>query len=489
MAKLIGLPRLSPTMEEGTLSRWLKHEGEQVNVDDVLAEVETDKATMEWHSFDSGILLKLLVPEGTLLSPDDPVAILGTPGEDIDALLRKRTSEKEAAPERDAPHPDSSPSGPESGSAEERGNADPRAEKRDATQAKAPETERDATQANATEDRAASRNAKRDATPSKATEDRAASRDAKRDDTPSKATDEDTGANVTRLVASPSVRRLAREHGLDLGQIRGSGPSGRIIQRDLTDALESRTRRPTSSQPPPSENLSEPQRPSPRAIPLSGSRRTIARRLTESKQTIPHYYVSIDVDASPLRKGLHELNASQTEGAPRVSVNDVILRACAQTLRIVPEVNVSLKAEMLLYHQVVDIAVAIAVDDGLMAPVVRDADAKGVLAIGREVRNLVNLAREKKLKPEHMAGGTFCVSNLGMYDIHSFSAIINPPQAAILAVGAIRDEPVVVDGQVRPGAKMHLTLSCDHRLIDGAVGARWLRTLGDLLETPLRMLL
>jgi pyruvate dehydrogenase E2 component (dihydrolipoamide acetyltransferase) len=483
MAKLIGLPRLSPTMEEGTLSRWLKHEGDAVNVDDVLAEVETDKATMEWHSFDSGTLLKILAEEGTLLAPDDPVAILGAPGENIDELLLDRVPRSPAGAEAAAPPSHPSPSNEPNGDREAKEHLPTRDGK--------PDQERDESSTAPPKSQGES-NAERKESSTAPPESQGKS-NAERDESsttpPESQGKSGENATDTRLAASPSVRRLAREHGLDLGDIQGSGPSGRIVQRDLADVIESRSKAPPTSETPPHAPALEPQRPSPKTIPMNGSRRTIARRLTEAKQTIPHYYVSVDIDASPLRQGLRDLNATQAEGEPRVSVNDVILRACAQTLRLVPEVNVSLKSETILYHQVVDIAVAIALEDGLTVPVVRDADAKGVLAIGREVRNLVKLAHEKKLKPEHLAGGTFCVSNLGMYDIHSFAAIINPPQAAILAVGAIREEPVIVDGQVRPGAKLHLTLSCDHRLIDGAVGARWLRTLGDLLETPLRMLL
>jgi pyruvate dehydrogenase E2 component (dihydrolipoamide acetyltransferase) len=433
-------------MEEGTLTRWLKHEGDAVNVDDVLAEVETDKATMEWHSFDAGTLLKILVTEGTVLAPDDPVAIIGKAGESIDELL-KSTGGAPAS------------------------SADPKKDEAPAQAAKESKTEADR--------RSDVPDAKR-------------GEDAQSSDEPSSRDPEraqETPSDPTRRAASPSVRRLARERGIALDGIEGTGPAGRIIQRDLDKALESGAHGANGAQPQTTDVPTEHRRPSPKTVPLAGTRRTIARRLTEAKQTIPHYYLSLDVDAQQLRQGLRELNSDAKEGEPKISVNDVILRACAQTLRLVPEVNVSLKSETILFHQVVDIAVAIAVEDGLTVPVIRDVDTKGLRAIGREVRHLATLAREKRLSPEHLAGGTFCVSNLGMYGIHSFAAIINPPQAAILAVGTIREEPVLTQGKVRAGAKMQLTLSCDHRLIDGAVGARWLRTLGDLIESPLRMLL
>ena len=420
MAKVIGLPKLSPTMDEGTLVRWVKKEGDAIEIDDLLAEVETDKATMEFRSFDRGVLLKILAPEGSTLAPDAPVMIVGQKGEDVSALVPAAAKSPGAAP------------------------------------AAAPASASASAPATAPAPAPASAPAPAPASSS-------------------------IGADG-RVLASPLVRRLARERELDLHAVRGTGPHGRIVKRDLESMPTTPLLRSPVAPAPVTPSAED------RVEKLSQMRKTIARRLTESKQTVPHFYLTIDVDAGALVQARAEINASLEKSGEKVSVNDLIIKACARALRMVPEANASFAGDAIVYHGGVHVSVAVAIPDGLLTPVVRDADQKGVLAIAREVKALAARAKEKKLKPEEMTGGTFSVSNLGMFDVESFSAVINPPEGAILAIGAVRDEPVVKDGAIVPGKRMRVTLSCDHRVIDGALGARWLQALRGLLEHPVTLL-
>ncbi len=425
MAKIVGLPKLSPTMEEGTLARWAKSEGDALAIDDLVAEIETDKATMEWRALEKGVLLKILAPAGSTLAPDTPVAIVGERGEDVSALLASI-----AAPGAAAAPPSPTPSAP---------------------------------------------------TP-----------------TPSAPTPTPSGApsvvHEGRVPASPLVRRLARERDIDLHTISGSGPHGRIIKRDLDGVVAAppaRASAPTSSASYAfvASGTTGYERKAPVRQPISQMRKAIARRLTESKQTVPHFYLTIDVDAAPLLAARQTINATLEGTGAKVSVNDLIVKACALALRRVPACNAAFVGDALLYHQVVDISVAVAVPDGLLTPVVRDADRKGVAAISAEIRELAGRARDKKLKPEEMQNGTFSISNLGMYGIESFAAVINPPEGAILAVGSVRDEPVVEGGAIVPGKRLRMTLSCDHRVVDGAIGAEFLAALKKIIEAPLTMIL
>ncbi len=412
MAKIIGLPKLSPTMEEGTLVSWEKKEGDAVDVDDLLAEVETDKATMEFRSFDKGVLLKILVAEGETLAPDAPVAIIGEEGEDVSALVEqaKAAAPREAAAEPGAP---------------------------------VKETEREP--------------------------------EARREEpAPARPTD-------GRVLASPLVRRLAREKDIELAGVRGSGPHGRVIKRDLEE-IAARGPAPAPARPAVPTRETRVER-------VSQMRKTIARRLTESKRDVPHYYLTIDVDAEPLLAFRADINAELERDGEKVSVNDLLIKACAVALRRYPAVNASFMGAEIHYHGAVNVSVAVAIPDGLITPVVRDADLKGVAEIAREVRDLAERARDKKLQPEEYTGGTFSISNLGMYGIEHFTAVINPPEGAILAVGAIRDEPVVKDGAVVPGKRLRMTMSCDHRVIDGAVGAEFLALLRRLVERPASLLI
>ena len=433
MAKVLDLPKLSPTMEEGQIARWHKKEGDAVAVDDLLAEVETDKATMEYRSFDKGTLLRILAPDGSVVRLGEPVAILGAPGEDVSGLVPGGAAPTEAK----APPAAAAP----------------------AAEAKAPPPP----QAAAAEEPAVTPEAE----PSPA------------------ASVGPTG----RVKASPYVRKLAREQGFDLAGVAGSGPGGRIVARDLAEAPKvaaapARPAAPVAAAP---GTLAEPE-----VRPLSMMRKAIARRLTESKQTVPHFYLTIDVDADPLSALREQINgdlAAQGEGAPKVSFNDLLVKACAIGLVRVPECNAQFSDSAILVHRRVDISVAVSVPEGLLTPVVRDADRKSVLAISAEVRDLAARAKGKKLRPEEMANGTFSISNLGMYGIDEFAAVINPPEGAILAVGQVRREPVVKGDAVVPGRRLAMTLSCDHRVIDGAVGATFLRALRQILEHPTQILL
>ena len=293
-----------------------------------------------------------------------------------------------------------------------------------------------------------------------------------------------------RVKASPYVRKVARERGLALAAIHGTGPNGRIVARDLESAPA--TAAPRAGLRADGSKPVAPGAPS-ESHPLSMMRRTIARRLTESKQTVPHFYLTSEIDADPLHalreKVVADLHASLGDDAPRVSVNDFIVKAVAIALHRVPACNASFTPDALVFHKRIDISVAVAIEDGLVTPVVRDADRKSLLEISREVRELADRAKKRKLSPEEMSNGTFSVSNLGMYGIDSFSAVINPPEGAILALGQIRRVPVVRGEEVVPGRRLAMTMSCDHRVIDGALGAQYLKALRDILEHPGQILL
>lgn len=419
MAKILDMPKLSPTMEEGRLATWHKKVGDTIGIDDLLAEVETDKATMEFRSFDKGTILAILVPPGSMVVLGQPVAIVGAPGEDVSALVAQAKSGAPAA-------------------------AAPAAPAAAAPAAAAPVPAPGAAPAAA----------------------------------PAPASAEPGG----RVKASPYVRKLAREQSLDLGRVQGTGPHGRIVARDLSASAAK------AAAPVPGVLAA------PESKPLSLMRKTIARRLTESKQTVPHFYLTVDLDADALVALRERVNAdlaaftAEGEKPEKVSVNDLLVRACAIALRRVPACNAQFTPEAILYHQRVDISVAVAVEDGLVTPVVRDADHKTVREIAAEVRELAGRARSKKLKPEEMANGTFSISNLGMYGVDAFAAVINPPEGAILAVGQVRKEPVVRGDAIVVGHRLACTLSCDHRVVDGAIGATFLRELRLLVEHPTRIL-
>jgi pyruvate dehydrogenase E2 component (dihydrolipoamide acetyltransferase) len=462
MAKLLEMPKLSPTMEEGQISAWHKKEGDEVAVDDLLAEVETDKATMEFRSFDKGTLLKILVPAGSVVKLGDPVAVLGKKGEDISSLVPGGAGEKKEAPKENAEAPQKSAEAPEEKP------KDAPAESKDAPKEQKPAP------------------AEPKSVPKEPKDAPAEPKDAPKEQkpTPKEQAPAPKPAEGERVKASPYVRKVAHERGVDLHGVQGSGPNGRIIARDLDGAKSG-----GGAAAKPGELAA------PESRPLSMMRKAIARRLTESKQTVPHFYLTIDVDADPLHALREQINGDlassvkKGEEAPKVSFNDLIIKACAIGLVRVPECNAQFTSDAILIHRRVDISVAVAVPDGLITPVVRDADMKSVLEISAEVKDLATRAKAKKLKPEEMTNGTFSISNLGMFGIDSFSAVINPPEGAILAVGQVREEPVVKNGQVVAGRRLSMTLSCDHRVVDGAIGATFLKALRQIVEHPTQILL
>jgi len=410
MATKVHMEALSPTMEEGRLLKWLKQEGDPVQEGDVLAEVETDKATMELVARGSGVLRARLLEEGQTAPVGAVIAVIAAPDEDISALLPEGA--RSAAAAATAP-------------GEASARVLPAAEGAPAT--------------------------------------------------PGASGGE---APDGRLKASPLARRLAAEAGVELAAVRGSGPGGRIVKRDIEAALRAAPAAARSAAaPPPYEE-----------VPLSQMRKTIARRLTQSLGPVPHFFLTVEVDMGRALALKDELNRRFADEGARVSVNDVLLKAVASALRRHPEINASWTETGIRRYRAVHLGVAVAVEDGLLTPVLRDADRKGILDISREVRELAARARERKLAPEEYTGSTFSVSNLGMFGIEEFTAVINPPEAAILAVGQVMEKPVAVDGQVVVRPRMRLTLSCDHRVIDGATGARFLATLKAMLEEPLGML-
>jgi pyruvate dehydrogenase E2 component (dihydrolipoyllysine-residue acetyltransferase) len=416
----IKMPRLSDTMAEGAISTWRKQPGDTVTVGEPLVEIETDKAVMEYEAYQAGTLAQILVPEGQTADIGAPIALIDDGSGD--------------APETSSP---------------ERIEATPQAP----ASSPAPEEVVAA-------------------------------------EAPSSVTDK----NGARVIASPLVRKLARENHLDLSGVAGSGPGGRIIRADIAGLLAGGH----APAPAPVTPVPEPA-PAPaaaaaedlrgsRSVPVSNVRRVIARRLGESAREIPHYYVTAVADAEELMELRAQLNDKLAAAdRAKVSVNDLLIRAVALALREHPDVNVSYGGDdspTMLVHDRVNIGVAVAAESGLIVPVINDADTKTVTQIGAESKKLIALAGERKLTPAQTSGGTFTISNLGMFGVEEFTAIINPPEAAILAVGGTAKEPAVVDGQIVPRYKMRYTLSSDHRVIDGALAARFLQTLTGLVESP-----
>lgn len=432
MAEIIEMPKLSDTMETGTLIKWLKAEGDSVATGDILAEVETDKATMELESFEDGVILKLVVAEGDSVAVGQPVAVIGEAGDSVPEGLGGTSGTKPAA-DPEGEEPDTPPESPTR------------------TTAKAPEAP----------------------------------------------ADDDDGSQIK---ASPLARKMAADKGIPLGSIQGTGPGGRVVKADVLAAIE------TGGQPvpapaptktaPPAAASSLPAVPvdADARLPVSSMRGVIAKRLLESKTQIPHFYLQIEVDAAPLMELRGGLNRSLADlppekGGIKFTVNDFILKASAEALRRVPMANASWGGDHIATHGSVHLAFAVAVEDGLVTPTIKDAHAKPLRQIAIEAKELIGKAKSKKLKPDEMSGSTFTVTNLGMYGIDSFYGIINPPNAAILSVGATITKPVVnPEGNIVAGQRMMIGLSGDHRVVDGAVGAAYLAALKEILETPALML-
>jgi pyruvate dehydrogenase E2 component (dihydrolipoamide acetyltransferase) len=426
------MPALSPTMTEGKLSRWLKKEGDEVKSGDVLAEIETDKATMEVEAVEEGFLAKIVVPDGT-----EGVAVNAVIG-----VLTEQKGEKVDAPAPAKPAP--------------KAEAAPEAAPKAAAPAAAPVQKA-----------------------------------------------EEQGS---RIFASPLAKRIAKQAGIDLGTVKGSGPNGRIVKADLDGAPAhapdgAPARAPAPAAAPaatPAQAAPKPAAPAPaiagayKKIPNSSVRKVIARRLLESKQTVPHFYLTVNIELDALLELRAKLNATSPKDGPgafKLSVNDLIIKACGVALRRHPNVNASWTDEAILQYEDVDISIAVAIPDGLITPIVRKADALGLAAISNTMKDLGARAKAGKLKPEEYQGGGFSISNLGMFGISEFSAIINPPQACILAVGAGEKRPVVKNDQLAIATVMSATLSCDHRVVDGALGAEFLATLKSIIQEPLSLLL
>jgi len=437
MAVTVEMPKLSDTMEEGVLSAWLVEEGDEVSAGDVVAQVETDKATMDLEVYDDGVLLKKVIDEGDAVPIGQLIAVIGNEGEDISDIL--------------------------SGAAGDGAAGDgPAAEEEPKEAAEEPSTEQ---QPSVSGDGAA-RQAQHARAPA--------------------------GGNGQRIKASPLARRMASDHDIELTTVDGSGPQGRIIKRDIEARIEAAPE--AAPQPAVAEQpaFEAPAGDAYTSEDISQMRKTIARRLAQSKYTAPHFYLTVDVDmaqAIRARKQLNELAEEQDRA--RISFNDLITKACAVALKQHPQVNSSYLADEgeIRYYNQVHVGIAVAIDAGLITPVIRNADRKGLAQIAEETRALAERARNRDLQPEEFEGSTFTTTNLGMFGIEEFTGIINPPNACILAIGAIRDEAVVEDGEVVPGKRMKLTLSCDHRIVDGATGAEFLNDVQAYLEEPMNLLL
>jgi pyruvate dehydrogenase E2 component (dihydrolipoamide acetyltransferase) len=432
MATQVIMPKLSPTMEEGQLSRWLKKEGDKVSMGEPLAEIDTDKATMEMQALGSGVLRKILIQEGESAPLGQLIAIIGEPDEDISAIASKAApAAKPAAPA--APEP---------------------AEAEAATDKKSADAE------------AVSGNGK-----------------------------EPAQAQTTsgRLIVSPLAARMAAESGIDLRSVAGSGPGGRIIKRDVEDLMAGQPAKGAGAQPGQThlravENLPVQKSATAAASayrdqPATEMRRTIAKRLVTSLGPVPHFFLTTEIEmdrAAEMRKGINELDPDL-----KISVNDIIIKVAAAALMQNPQVNASFQDKIVRYYEQADIGVAVAIDEGLITPIVRAADQKSLSEIASEVRDLAERARNRKLKPEEYLGATFSVSNLGMFGVDEFTAIINPPEAAILAVGAMTPKPMVRNNEIVIRQMMRVTMSCDHRVVDGATGAKFLQTFKKILENPL----
>jgi pyruvate dehydrogenase E2 component (dihydrolipoamide acetyltransferase) len=436
----IEMPKLSDTMTEGTLVRWIKKVGDTVTVGDVLAEVETDKATMEMEAFDDGVLTEIYVKDGEKVLIGQKLALLSEKDEKSDSTATKPSPAKETTREQ-AGKPKAAP-----------------AEKLEA----------------------------RTQTPNAETE---PSKDQAADDAQRNILEPMAGS---RIKASPLAKKIAAEMGVDLARLQGSGPAGRIVRDDVVaGAQTSSPKKPAAPQPPSIKPQPLIAAAEDKKIPLSGMRKTIAARLLESKTTIPHFYLQAQIDAEPMMSLRQLINpAAEAAGLGKLTVNDFILKATAVAATRVPLANATFNGDSIIQFANVQLACAVAVDEGLITPVIREAQKKTISQLSAELKDLAARARSKKLKPEEYQGGTITVSNLGGYGVEQFFAIINPPQAVIVSVGTILKTPVInAAGQVVPGQRIIVGVSCDHRVVDGAVGAQFLGELKKLLESPALMLI
>jgi pyruvate dehydrogenase E2 component (dihydrolipoamide acetyltransferase) len=524
MAKPIQMPALSPTMKEGKIVRWLKKEGDKVSSGEAIAEVETDKSNLEIEAYDDGFLLKIAVKEGEMAAVGAPIAFVGAKGEKVDAGSAAPAPKAAApAPAQPAAPAPAQPAAPAAGGGEGipilmpslsptmkegkivRWIKKPGDKVSSGDALAEVETDKSNLEIEAYDDGTLARilveagqmatvgapiaflagkgGAKAAAAPAPqaAAAPAPAPKAAAAAPQPAAARREQATPSTPggRLRASPLAKRMAQERGLELANIRGSGPLGRIVKRDVEAAL---TQAPAPGRRAPAAAPGV--RPEPKAVPVSSMRKVISQRMAEVKPGVPHFYLSVDVEMDAAMKIREEAKALES----KVSVNDIIVKAAAMALRRSPKMNVSLHGDSILHYETVDIGIAVAIEDGLITPVIRDADQKGLAAISAAARDMAERARKRALKPDEYTGGSLTVSNLGMYGIDSFIAVINPPQAAILAVGQVADKVVVRDGQMVVRKLMTITLSGDHRVIDGAIGAEYLRELKALLEHPMRLL-
>ena len=434
MAIPVEMPKLSDTMEEGVIARWLVSEGDSVESGDVIAEVETDKATMEVEVFDGGTILKLAHQEGDSVPLGETIAVIGEEGEDISDLLQSDSGSAESEAETESSEAESGEAA--ESSEKKKGSYDP------------------------------------------------LFGDIEGNGSTSK-------GKGGRIKASPLARKMAEEQGISLQKVEGSGPDGRIIKHDI-ETYEEPAEEKAATQAPAADlsrqqvSAEVPSGGESQDVRVSQMRKTIARRLAESKFTYPHFYETIDIDmknAIQARKELNEISEV------KISFNDLVVKAAAVSLKKHPYVNSSWNEDTIRQHGQVHMAFAVAIEEGLVTPVIRNADMKGLSTLAQESKSLAKKARDRELQPEEMEGSTFSISNLGMFGIEEFTAIINPPNAAIMAVGSIRDVPVVEDGEVVPGKRMKVTLSSDHRIVDGAKAAEFLNDFRNVMENPMGMLL
>ena len=449
----VQMPKLSDTMTEGTLVSWKKKKGDKVSAGEVIAEIETDKATMEWESPEDGTLTEIYVEEGGKVNVGDKIAFIAGEGEEAPKKdeAPKKEEKKEPAKKEEK--------------AEEKKEKKPQAE----TEKPAPVEKKEKETAPPQEEKKPEKAEKKEAAPA-----------AKIDN-----------AEEARVKASPVARRVAAELGVDLASVKGTGPDGRVTETDVRAAAKSKGAAPAQKAP----AAAKPSAPSIKAgagarIQLSGMRKIIAQRLVESLGPIPHIYLTIEINAAPLMAAREELK-SAGEGADtaKITVNDFALKAAVQAAVKVPRVNASFDGDAIIQYADVDLGVAVAIENGLLTPVIRAAQNKSLREISEQVKDLASRARNKRMKPEEFQGGTFTVSNLGGMGIDSFSAVINPPQGFILAIGKVTKIPVIDDcDQIVAGHRMSITMSCDHRVIDGALGAEYLKELRHLLENPALLL-
>jgi pyruvate dehydrogenase E2 component (dihydrolipoamide acetyltransferase) len=437
MSITIEMPKLSDTMTEGTLLRWIKKVGDSVEVGDVIAEVETDKATMEMEAFDEGTLAEVYVEEGQTVQVGQKLAILTGEGEEPP---KAQGQSKKAGPDKKDKDTTAEPVALE--------NKSPAQEPVPSAAGLIPESPKQSA--------------------------------------PS------AEASQSRPKASPLARKVAAELGVELPQVTGSGPGGRIVRSDVLAAAKTEPKAPRGAETAPKPEAPKPEAPkAEQRIPLSGMRRTIASRLLEAKTTIPHFYLQAEIDAQPLISLRQQINSvAEAAGSPKITVNDFLLKATAVAAARVPRANAAFAGDAIVQYADVQLACAVAIDEGLVTPVIREAQRKSLSQISAEIKDLAARARSKKLKPEEYQGGTITVSNLGGYGVEQFFAIINPPQSVIVSVGAIVAKPVVnAQGQIVAGQRIVLGLSCDHRVVDGVIGAQLLAELKRLLETPALMLI